>query len=75
MHSLLDLYLLVDKYAQLLPKLDLDGDDQEEYSTVLLHLQNQVEGGTPNATFVDHCLEWLDGFPREDSQPLQGSVA
>jgi hypothetical protein len=59
MQSLLDLYLLVDKYAAALPNLNLDGDEQEEYSTMLLWLQNQVEGGTPNQTFVDHCLEWL----------------
>ena len=59
MRSLLDLHLLVDKYAALLPELDLDGDDQEEYSTVLLQLQNQVEGGTPNMIYVDRCLAWL----------------
>jgi len=48
MQSLLDLHLLVDKYAEILPHLALDGDKQEEYSTMLLWLQNQVEGGTPN---------------------------
>jgi len=33
MHSLLDLHLLVDKFAAVLPDLNLDGDEQEEYST------------------------------------------
>jgi len=61
MQSLLDLHLLVDQFAELLPGLNLDGDEQEEYSTMLLWLQNQVEGGTPNPTFVDRCLRWLEG--------------
>ena len=69
--SLLDLYLLVDKYAAVLPNLNLDGDEQEEYSTMLLWLQNQVEGGTPNPTFVDHCLTWLDRFASTPPSPLR----
>jgi len=60
MQSLLDLHLLVDQFAELLPGLNLDGDEQEEYSTMLLWLQNQVEGGTPHPTFVDRCLTWLE---------------
>jgi hypothetical protein len=67
MQPLIELHILVDEYAMALPKLDLDGDDQEEYSTVLLHLQNQVEGGTPNQTFVDHCLRWLERFTTKAS--------
>jgi hypothetical protein len=63
MQTLLDLYLLVDKYAAALPDMDLDGDEQEEYSTMLLWLQNQVEGGTQKQTFVDFCLTWLDQTP------------
>jgi len=59
MQSLLDLPLLVDKYAEILPHLELDGDKQEKYSTMLLWLQNQVEGGTPNPRIVDRCLEYL----------------
>ena len=62
MQSPLGLNLLVDKYAELLPTLDLNGDDQEEYSTMLLWLQNLAEGGTPNDTYVDKCLDWLDRF-------------
>ena len=33
---------LTDKYAAAIPDLNLDGDEQEEYSTVLLRLQNQT---------------------------------
>ena len=62
MQSLLDLHLLVDQFAELLPGLNLDGDEQEEYSTMLLWLQNLAEGGTPNDTYVDQCLDWLDRF-------------
>jgi hypothetical protein len=75
MHSLLDLHLLVDKYAALLPKLDLDGDEQEKYSTMLPRLQNPVAGETPNETFVDQCLAWLERFTTRDPQHLQGNAA
>jgi hypothetical protein len=74
MQTLFDLYLLVDKYAAALPDMDLDGDEQEEYSTMLLWLQNQIEGGTPNLTFVDRCLEWLRRFPAP-ILPVQGKAA
>ena len=69
MQPVLDLYLLVDKYAALLPKLN--GEDKDEYSTMLLHLQKQMEGGMPNETFVDRCLTWLAWY---NSQP-QAKVA
>jgi hypothetical protein len=69
MQSLLDLHLLVDKYAAVLPNLNLDGDDQEEYSTMLLWLQNLVEGGPPNPTFVEHRLTWLDHFKPAELLP------
>jgi hypothetical protein len=74
MQRLPDLYLIVDKFASLLPNLNLDGDEQEEYSTMLLRLQNKVEGGTPNQTFVDRCLEYLSKFPfsRQPADALIG---
>jgi hypothetical protein len=59
MRSLLDLHLLLDKYAAL-PDLNLDGDEQEECSTMLLWLQNQVEGGIPNPRVVDECHKRLN---------------
>jgi hypothetical protein len=64
MQPVLDLLLLVDKNAALLPKLN--GEDKEEYSTMLLHLQKQVENGTADETLVDRCLNWL---ARYNSQP------
>jgi hypothetical protein len=76
MQSLLDLNLLVDRYAALLPDLDLDGDEQEEYSTMLLRLQNQVETGKPSEWIVNECLEWLMRFTTtKASHPLQGNAA
>jgi hypothetical protein len=62
MESLYTLYMLVDKYATEIEKLNLDGDQLEEYSTVLLHLQNQVETGEPSHKIVDHCLAYLEKF-------------
>lgn len=75
MQSLLDLHLLVDKFATLLPDLNLDGDEQEEYSTMLLRLQNHVETGEPSHLIVNECLEWLTRFTTQASQPLQGNAA
>jgi len=75
MQSLLDLRILVDKYAADIPELNLDSDEQEEYSTMLLWLQNQVEGGTPNPTYVDRCLDWLEKFPARLSPPTHGNAA
>ena len=40
MPTLTDLTALVQKYAAAIPDLNLDGDEREEYSTVLLRLQN-----------------------------------
>ena len=48
MPTLTDLNALVEKFAAAIPNLNLDGDDQEEYSTMLLWLQNQVETGEPS---------------------------
>jgi len=71
MQSLLDLYLLVDKYAAALPHLNFEGDDQEEYTTMLLWLQNQVEGGTPSQKIVDEFLAYLSGMA---AQPLKQAI-
>ena len=62
MQSLYTLYMLVDKYATEIEKLNLDGDQLEEYSTVLLHLQNQVETGEPSHKIVNQCLAYLSKF-------------
>ena len=62
MQTLYTLYMLVDKYATQIEKLNLDGDQLEEYSTVLLHLQNQVETGEPSHKIVTQCLACLNKF-------------
>jgi len=62
MQSIYALYKLVDKYASEIEKLNLDGEQLEEYSTVLLHLQNQVETGEPSHKIADQCLAYLARF-------------
>jgi len=59
MPTLTDLTALVENLAAGLPELNLDGDEQEEYSTMLLWLQNQVETGEPSERIVGECLEYF----------------
>ena len=40
MSTLTDLTTLVEKLAQSVPELNLDADEQEEYSTMLLWLES-----------------------------------
>jgi len=65
--SLTDLTALVEKYAAAIPNLNLDGEEQEEYSTILLWLQNQVETGEPSEKIVKKCLAY---FARFDSRAV-----
>lgn len=60
MQTLLDLHLLVDEFAAAISELNLDGDELEEYSTMLLRLQNQVETGEPSEAIVNECLNYLN---------------
>ena len=62
MPSLTDLNALVEKFAAAIPNLNLDGDDQEEYSTMLLWLQNQIETGEPSEKIVRQCLDYFLKF-------------
>jgi len=62
MPTLTDLNALVEKFAAAIPNLNLDGDEQEEYSTMLLWLQNQVETGEPSERIVNECLAYLEQF-------------
>ena len=62
MPTLIDLTALVEKVAARIPDLNLDGDEQEEYSTMLLWLQNQVETGEPSSAIVDRCLAYFKHF-------------
>jgi hypothetical protein len=74
MQSIYGLYVLVDKYATAIEKLNLGGDELEEYSTVLLRLQNQVETGEPSDRIVNECIDWLSRFTAQ-ARPLEGSAA
>lgn len=60
--NLTDLTTLVEKLAQSVPELNLDGDEQEEYSTMLLWLQNQVETGEPSESIAQKCLSYFAKF-------------
>ena len=62
MQSLSDLTALLERLISAIPALNLDGDDLEEYSTVLLRLQNQVETGEPSERIVKECLAYLEQF-------------
>ena len=75
MQSIYSLYLIVDKYATQIEKLNLDGDQLEEYSSVLLHLQNQVETGAPSERIVNQCIEILSRFTSRLPHPLYQSPA
>ena len=59
MPTLTDLDALVAQYADAIPTLNMDGDHQEEYSAMLLRLQNTVETGEPNARTVNECLAYF----------------
>jgi hypothetical protein len=62
MQSLYTLYMLVDKYATEIEKLNLDGDQLEEYGAVLQHLQNQVKNGEPRHKIMSQCRAYLSKF-------------
>ena len=51
MPSIVELDALIERYAAALLQLNLEGDEQEEYSTMLLWLQNQVETGEPSERY------------------------
>jgi hypothetical protein len=65
MPAVADLDLLVEKLASAIPDMNLSGDEQEEYSTMLLWLQNQVETGEPSEAIVNQCLAY---FRRRESR-------
>jgi len=62
MRTLTDLTALVERYISSIPTLNIDGDELEEYSTVLLRLQNQVETGEPSERIVNECWAYLEQF-------------
>jgi hypothetical protein len=62
MQTLTDLTALLEKYISAIPALNLDGDELEEYSTVLLQFQNQLETGEPIERVVKKCLAYQEQF-------------
>jgi predicted transposase YdaD len=62
MHDMTDPTALLEKYIAAIPVLNLDGDELEEYSSVLLRLQNQVETGEPSDRVISECLAWMVQF-------------
>ena len=62
MPNVMELSALIERYVAALSKLNLDGDEQEEYSTMLLWLQNQVETDEPSERIVQRCLEYFGRF-------------
>jgi len=57
-----ELSALVERLAANVTKLNLDRDEREEYSTMLLWLQNQVETGEPSERVVQQCLDYFGRF-------------
>ena len=72
-----DLDALVKKLAAAIPKLNLTGDEPEEYSTMLLWLQNQVKTGEPAEWIVDECMKYFNFMTSRSPAPhdLMPSVA
>lgn len=66
-----NLHALVEGFAARLETLQLSGDDQEEYSTVLSMLENQADHETPNLAIVFACIDFLGcyGVSRESRRP------
>jgi hypothetical protein len=58
MQSLSDRTALVEKHSAA-RDLNLDSDEQEEYGTMLLRLQNQVETGEPSERIVKKRLAYF----------------
>ena len=59
MPTINELETLIEKLATAIPDLNLTGEEQEEYSTMLLWLQNQMETGEPNPGIVNECLAYF----------------
>ncbi|HLY39647.1 MAG TPA: hypothetical protein VKR52_00480 [Terracidiphilus sp.] len=62
MSSATDLHAVVEAFAAQLEHLELTGDDQEAYSTVLCRLEDQADHDEPNWIIVEECRAYLDRF-------------
>ena len=68
MATLTDLNSLVQEFADRLESLQLDGDEQEEYSTMLCRLEDQADRSDPNYAIVVECVNYLSRY-RATSKP------
>jgi hypothetical protein len=59
MPSITELGKLIDELAASIPDSGMTGDEQEEYSTMLLRLQNTVHTGEPSERIVKECLAFF----------------
>ena len=57
-----DLHTLVDEFAARLETLNLSGDDQEEFSTMLSRLENQADREEPNYAVVVECVAYFGRY-------------
>jgi hypothetical protein len=71
MPTLTDLSALVEQFAAAIPDLNLTGDEQEEYSTMLSRLQDQIETGEPTEDVVKECLAYFAGFESQSGLNVQ----
>jgi hypothetical protein len=54
-----DLRALVEELAARLESINLNGDDQEEYSSMLCRLENQADREEPNYAIVVECVAYF----------------
>jgi hypothetical protein len=54
-----NLHALVEGLAARLEWLNLSGDDQEEFSTMLCRLEDQADQDQPNHAIVEECVAFL----------------
>jgi hypothetical protein len=57
-----NLHILVDDLAPRLDSLNLSGDDQEAYSTMLCRLENQADREDPDFKIVVECVTYSSRY-------------
>ena len=62
MPILMNLNSMIERLSAAIPELDLTGDEQREYRTMLLRLQSTIEAGEPNQRIVNECLAYFAAF-------------
>jgi hypothetical protein len=70
MQTLLHLGALVEKLAAALPQHNLDGDEQEEYSSELLRIETQSYYDQPNMAIVEEAICSLKRIVEESRRKL-----